>query len=223
MPRPDAKLSMLMLAAGLLAACSSPPIVGQLRTPDNQPFVLSAQGERLLLSPGPLSAEIGRKPETHGKLELKNSQGEISIKTRPENFQLNHFELPPKEGELSSTIRGVWREETQQVYSADELEHCTGPGYCLVSVPEKVCPSKEEQKRGKDCRTIYVDRWQYSYSCPGRQLFNNTYQWFVTTLELEFLEALGAGKLRPQGNFQGSSAPQKRLVTSRELGPCIVR
>lgn len=207
----------------LCIACSSPPIVGQLKTIDNQPFLLHAHGERLPLTPGLLSAEIGRKPETHGKLELKNNHGEIAIKTRPEHFQLNHFELPHREGELSSTIRGVWREETRQIYSTDELEHCTGYGFCLQSFPERICPSKQDQKRGKNCETIYVSRWVYAHNCPGRQPYHNTYQQYVTTLALEFLNPDKlTGQLTPQGSFEGSSQLQTRKVSSKELGPCVV-
>jgi len=203
----------------LTTACSSPPIVGMLQTTDNKPLLLSTGGDKLLLTPGTLSAELGEHPERSGSIRLKNAQGEIAIKTRPEDFTYNHFLIRRDAGQLSSTLKGAWREETLQINARDELEACTTPGICLQTEQIIVCPDNGRGKQGKDCQIFYQTLLRYAPDCPGYLPVHKTYQHYVVTLDLEFLA--NTDPADRQGSFQGRSAPQQRVVSRQETGPCL--
>lgn len=207
------------MASAMLSGCSLYPIQGQLRTKDNQPLLLSSQDEQLLLVPGRLSAEIGENPARHGNIRLRNDKGEIRITTRPEDFQYNHFLINSDQAKLSANIKGVWREDTSHLGSVQEVERCTTMGVCAHTVEVSECPNKESKKRDKDCIRYYETRMKFSLTCPGQRLVENTYQTYTRTLELEFLDTRNQDRL---AQFEGSSAPRRRLVTQRELGPCLL-
>lgn len=215
--------SCLIHAFGLfiLAGCAAHPINGQFQTKDNQALLFSADGDQLLLTPGPLSADFGERPDTSGHIRLKNAKGEVTIKTIPENFTYNHFQIDKTPGKLSTDLKGVWRENTQQVYSAREVEYCTAPGYCPQSVKVVICPDKNDNKRGNGCHTHYETRMLHAWDCPGHKLVEKTYQSYTVSLELEFLNP--ANKTDRLAHFQGTSIPRKRVVSRQEIAPCLVR
>lgn len=210
---------LLLPSLLLLAACSSPPIVGMLQTRDNQPLLLSSGDSKLLLTPGTLSAELGEPPERSGSIRLKNVHGEIAIKTVPEDFEYNHFLIQRDPGQLSNALKGAWREETLQLSTHDELEACTAPGICPQTEQIIVCPDNARGKQGKDCQVFYQTRMRYAHNCPGYLPVRKTYQRYVVTLDLEFMA--NANLTDRLASFQGRSSPQQRVVSRLETGPCL--
>lgn len=214
------KAPPILLTLLLLAACSVQPINGELRTKDNRPLLFSAQDKQLLLTPGKLSAFIDDQPASAESIRLKNDKGQIDIPTRPENFQLNHFQIDGAHAKTSTDLKGVWREQTLQVGPQQEFESCTTAGFCPQVVEILLCPNHSSGKRGDGCKRYYETQMRFAPDCPGHRPVENTYQTYTLTLELEFLDS--TSKTERLAQFSGSSSPRQRIVSRRALGPCLL-
>jgi len=212
---PSALLLLLVLTG-----CSLQPINGELRTKDDRPLLFSAQGKQLLLTPGKLSAFLEDQPASADSIRLKNDKGQIDIPTRPENFQLNHFQIDGAQAKTSTDLKGVWREQTLHLGTQQEFESCTTVGFCPQVVEILLCPNHGSNKRGDGCKRYYETQMRFAPDCPGHRPVENTYQTYTLTLELEFLDT--ASKTERLAQFAGSSTPRKRIVSRRALGPCLL-
>jgi len=211
----------LFCLLALLTGCSLQPIQGDLQIRDNRPLPFATRDQQTLLTPGKAAVFIADAPASASSFRLKHASGEIRIPTRPEDFTHNHFRIDRAVAGTSTDLRGVWREQTLQVMPVQEFEQCTAPGLCPQLVEVLICPDKGTGKHGDGCRRHFETQLRYAWNCPGLRPVENTYQTYTVSLELEFVDTVEASE--PLARFSGTSTPRKRVVTHRDLGPCVVQ